>query len=164
MVESTKPSMRVLVADQFSADGIKELQAAEMEVTYDAGLNGESLTKALGELHPNVLVVRSTKVTAADVNADPKLQLVVRAGVGYDTIDVAQCAASRVFTLQTAPGRTLMPSPSLPWVSSSRSTDVSQRVCSFSANKNGTRDYSQTPQELRAVLSDSLASETLPNW
>ena len=73
MVESTKPSMRVLVADQFSADGIKELQAAGMEVTYDAGLNGESLTKALGELHPNVLVVRSTKVTAADVNADPKL-------------------------------------------------------------------------------------------
>lgn len=104
MVESTKPSMRVLVADQFSADGIKELQAAGMEVTYDAGLNGESLTKALGELHPNVLVVRSTKVTAADVNADPKLQLVVRAGAGYDTIDVAHCAKQGVY-VANCPGK-----------------------------------------------------------
>lgn len=103
-MESAKPSMKVLVADQFSADGIKELQASGMEVVYDAGLNGETLTKALGELHPNVLVVRSTKVTAADVNADPKLQLVVRAGAGYDTIDVAHCAKQGVY-VANCPGK-----------------------------------------------------------
>lgn len=52
---------------------MKELVQSGLDVKYDAGLNGESLTKALGEYHPQVLVVRSTKVTAADVNADPKL-------------------------------------------------------------------------------------------
>jgi D-3-phosphoglycerate dehydrogenase / 2-oxoglutarate reductase len=71
---------------------MKEMEQSGMLVKYDAGLNGESLTKALEEYQPHVLVVRSTKVTAADINADPKLQLVVRAGAGYDTIDVAYCA------------------------------------------------------------------------
>ena len=64
---------KVLVADQFSEEGMKELEKAGMEVRYDAGLSGEALTKALAEIQPNMLVVRSTKVTAADIDADPKL-------------------------------------------------------------------------------------------
>lgn len=48
--------------------------------------------------------MRSTKVTAADVNADPKLQLVVRAGAGYDTIDVAHCAKQGVY-VANCPGK-----------------------------------------------------------
>ena len=65
--------LKVLVADQFSADGMKEMEQSGILVKYDAGLSGETLTKALAEFKPQVLVVRSTKVTAADVNADPKL-------------------------------------------------------------------------------------------
>lgn len=41
--------MKVLVADQFSEEGMKEMEKLGMQVKYDAGLNGESLTKALGE-------------------------------------------------------------------------------------------------------------------
>jgi D-3-phosphoglycerate dehydrogenase len=96
--------MKVLVADQFSEEGIKELEKSGIEVRYDAGLSGDTLTKALGEIQPNVLVVRSTKVTAADVNANPKLQLVVRAGAGYDTIDVAHCAKQGVY-VANCPGK-----------------------------------------------------------
>lgn len=75
-----------------------------MEVTFDASLSGETLTKALGEIQPNVLVVRSTKVTAADVNANPRMQLVVRAGAGYDTIDVNHCAKNGVY-VANCPGK-----------------------------------------------------------
>lgn len=103
MVESAK-QFRVLIADQFSEEGMKELVQSGLDVKYDAGLNGDSLTKALGEYQPQVLVVRSTKVTAADVNADPKLQLVVRAGAGYDTIDVAYCAKQGVY-VANCPGK-----------------------------------------------------------
>jgi hypothetical protein len=39
----------VLVADQFSQDGMKEMEQSGMLVKYDAGLNGETLTKALAE-------------------------------------------------------------------------------------------------------------------
>jgi D-3-phosphoglycerate dehydrogenase len=62
------------------------------------------LTAALSEEKPAVLVVRSTKVTPADVNANPKLQLVVRAGAGFDTIDVAHCAKNGVY-VANCPGK-----------------------------------------------------------
>ena len=41
--------MKVLVADQFSEEGLKEMERSGIEVKYDAALNGASLTKALGE-------------------------------------------------------------------------------------------------------------------
>ena len=49
MVESNKPSIKVLIADLFSEDSIKELKESKVHVTYDHSLNGESLTKALSE-------------------------------------------------------------------------------------------------------------------
>ena len=45
----SSPSLKVLVADLFSADGISELQASGMTIIYDQSLNGEALTKALAE-------------------------------------------------------------------------------------------------------------------
>ena len=49
--------------------------------------------------------MRSTKVTAADVDADrEKLQLVVRAGAGYDTIDVGYCAKNGIY-VANCPGK-----------------------------------------------------------
>lgn len=38
------------------------------------------------------------------MNADSKLQLVVRAGAGYDTIDVAHCAKQGVY-VANCPGK-----------------------------------------------------------
>jgi D-3-phosphoglycerate dehydrogenase len=71
---------------------------------YEHSLNGDSLTKALSEIQPNVLVVRSTKVTAQHVDADPKLQMVVRAGAGYDTIDVLHCSKRGIY-VTNCPGK-----------------------------------------------------------
>jgi D-3-phosphoglycerate dehydrogenase len=65
--------MKVIVADLFSASGIEELKAQGMDVHYEASLNGESLAKAMADHQPNVLVVRSTKVTADIIDANPKL-------------------------------------------------------------------------------------------
>lgn len=65
--------MKVLIADQFSKEGMKELEASGLTVHYDAGLSGESLAKAMAEFQPNVLVVRSTKVTKDIIDSDPKL-------------------------------------------------------------------------------------------
>lgn len=96
--------LKVLIADQFSEEGMKELEKSGIHLKYDAGLNGDSLTKALGEFQPGVLVVRSTKVTKADIDAAPRLQLVVRAGAGYDTIDVAHCAKQGVY-VANCPGK-----------------------------------------------------------
>jgi phosphoglycerate dehydrogenase-like enzyme len=57
----------------------------------------ETLLYALGKNKPNVAVGRNTWISEADINADTTLQLVVREGVGYDSIDVARWAKERVF-------------------------------------------------------------------
>ena len=85
--------MQVLVADQFEQSGIDALRAAGCEVSFAPGLKDQGLADEVAALRPDVLVVRSTKVSEAVLAAGP-LKLVVRAGAGYNTIDVA--AASRL--------------------------------------------------------------------
>lgn len=53
---------------------------------------------------PEVLVVRSTKVLAADIDANPSLALIIRAGAGYDTIDVAHASTKGVY-VANCPGK-----------------------------------------------------------
>ena len=59
----------------------------------------ERTTKTAG-----VLVVRSTKVTAEIIDANPDLKVIVRAGAGYDTIDVAHCTSKGV-KVANCPGK-----------------------------------------------------------
>lgn len=96
--------MTVLVADSFSEAAQERLRAAGLTVVDEPGLKGEALTEALRTHDPEVLVVRSTKVTAADLDAAPGLELVVRAGAGVDTIDVAAASQRGVF-VANCPGK-----------------------------------------------------------
>lgn len=95
--------MRVLVADKFEQSGIDGLTAAGCEVVQEPTLKDQALVDAVAAQAPDVLVVRSTKVPEAVLAAGP-LKLVVRAGAGYNTIDVA--AASRLgIYVSNCPGR-----------------------------------------------------------
>jgi D-3-phosphoglycerate dehydrogenase len=95
--------MRVLIADSFERSGIDALTAAGMDVTVDPQLSGASLAEAVATQQPDVLVVRSTKVPE-DVLAAGPLKLVVRAGAGYNTIDVA-AASKRGIYVSNCPGK-----------------------------------------------------------
>src|SRR5262245_21545554 len=95
--------MNVLVADKFEASGIDGLRAAGCEVVYDPDLKDDSLTDAIRTTGADVLVVRSTKVTAPMLDAG-KLSLVVRAGAGYNTIDV-RAASTRGIYVSNCPGK-----------------------------------------------------------
>jgi len=87
--------MNVLVADKFEIEGIEGLQRIGCRVTQDADLAGDSLRDALRN-GVEVLVVRSTKVTADILAAAKSLKLIIRAGSGYDTIDVAAAKAKGI--------------------------------------------------------------------
>ena len=95
--------MRVLIADSFERSGIDALTSAGMEVTVDPQLSGPALAEAVAAQRPDVLVVRSTKVPE-DVLAAGPLKLVVRAGAGYNTIDVA-AASKRGIYVSNCPGK-----------------------------------------------------------
>ena len=95
--------MKVLVADNFEKSGIEGLKAAGCEVVHQPDLKDETLTAAIAETGAEVLVVRSTKVTEAMLDAG-RLSLVVRAGAGYNTIDVA-AASRRGIYVSNCPGK-----------------------------------------------------------
>jgi D-3-phosphoglycerate dehydrogenase / 2-oxoglutarate reductase len=95
--------MRILIADKFPESGQAELSQAGFELTYDPELKDASLTEAIGSTAADVLVVRSTKVTREMLEAG-RLSLVVRAGAGYNTIDV-KAASARGIYVANCPGK-----------------------------------------------------------
>jgi D-3-phosphoglycerate dehydrogenase len=95
--------MHVLVADKFEQSGRDGLQAIGCEVSYQPDLKDEALVEAIGRTKPDALVVRSTKVSEAMLDAGA-LKLVVRAGAGYNTIDVA-AASRRGIYVSNCPGK-----------------------------------------------------------
>jgi D-3-phosphoglycerate dehydrogenase len=95
--------MRVLIADKFEQSGQDGLKAAGCELHYQPGLKDEALARAVADLRPDVLVVRST-VVAEPALIPGALKLVVRAGAGYNTIDVAT-ASRRGIYVSNCPGK-----------------------------------------------------------
>ncbi len=95
--------MKVLIADKFEKSGLDALKEAGCEVLFQPDLKDAALAEALASSQAEVLVVRSTKVTEAILEAS-NLALVVRAGAGYDTIDV-KAASKRGIYVSNCPGK-----------------------------------------------------------
>jgi D-3-phosphoglycerate dehydrogenase len=95
--------MRVLIADKFESSGLDGLKAAGCDVVYQPDLNGDTLVAAIQSTQAAVLVVRSTPVTEAMLDAGA-LSLIVRAGAGVNTIDVA-AASKRGVYVSNCPGK-----------------------------------------------------------
>ena len=83
--------MRALLADRIASPGPSLLNNAGIEVAEHPDLTTETLTDAVGKSAADILVVRSTRVSADSLRAG-QLKLVVRAGAGFNTIDVATAA------------------------------------------------------------------------
>ncbi len=95
--------MKVLVADKFESSGLEGLRGAGCEVVYEPELKDASLLNALQVHAANVLVVRGTRVTREMLDAGP-LSLIVRAGAGYNTIDVTGASARGIY-VSNCPGK-----------------------------------------------------------
>ena len=95
--------MKVLVADKFERSGLDGLAAAGCDVIFQPDLKDETLRDAIAQTRADVLVVRSTRVTADMLEAGA-LSLIVRAGAGYNTIDVV-AASRRGIYVSNCPGK-----------------------------------------------------------
>src|SRR5262249_19897167 len=95
--------MRVLIADKFEQSGRDGLEAIGCDISFQPDLKDQWLVEAIAKTQPDVLVVRGTKVTEPMLAAGP-LKLIVRAGAGYNTIDVAT-ASKRGIYVSNCPGK-----------------------------------------------------------
>ncbi len=101
--------MKILIATQkpfapAAVKGIREIVEGEGHTLalLEKYADEAELIRAVGDA--DALIVRSDKVTAAVLDAAPKLKIVVRAGAGYDNLDLAACSAHGVVAMNT-PGQ-----------------------------------------------------------
>ena len=98
LVATEKPFSKVAV------DGIKEItDAAGYELSLLEKYTEKSQLLA-AVTDADALIIRSDKVDAEVLNAAPKLKIVVRAGAGYDNIDLEAATAHKVVAMNT-PGQ-----------------------------------------------------------
>jgi len=94
--------MRILIADKLDVRALGALKDLGFSIDECKGLTAGALPPAAAEAE--ILVVRSTLVPGAILPSLPALRLIIRAGAGTDTIDVA-AAASRGIQVSNTPGR-----------------------------------------------------------
>lgn len=95
--------MKILIADKFEDFGLEALKQMAAEVRCEPELKEGTLTDRLASFDPVVLIVRSTKVQPEQLAAGKSLKLVIRAGSGFDTIDIA-AAKQKGIKVANCPG------------------------------------------------------------
>ncbi len=93
--------MRLLIADELDFEPFEELRLLGVEVLYQPELTPDSLPVVA--LSANILVVRSTAVTAATIQAAPQLNLIIVAAPDVNMVDV-QAASQRGVYVANCPG------------------------------------------------------------
>lgn len=92
--------MKILFADKFPVSEQANLSQHQCHNQFD--LTADDLPAAIGDAE--ILVVRSTKVTAQTIAAAEKLKLIIRAGAGTNTIDKSYAAEQGIAVCNT-PGK-----------------------------------------------------------
>jgi D-3-phosphoglycerate dehydrogenase / 2-oxoglutarate reductase len=98
---------KVLIADAISEDGLEPLRSdGRFELIESAGLKGEDLARAIEPV--NAVIVRSgTRITRDSLKYARNLQVIGRAGVGVDNIDVEAATENGIAVLNAPSGNTI---------------------------------------------------------
>lgn len=102
-------TMKVLIATEkpFAPVAVKGIQDILTEAGYEVALLEKYTEKAdllQAVADANALIIRSDKVDAEVIEAAPQLKIVVRAGAGYDNVDLEAATAHQVVVMNT-PGQ-----------------------------------------------------------
>jgi len=90
-----RASARVLVCDEIDAKGIEIMKKSGLQVDYKPEIKPDELEKTVKDY--DILVVRSrTKITRVIIDANPKIKIIARVGVGLDNIDVEYAKSKNI--------------------------------------------------------------------
>ena len=87
--------MKILIADKFPEQYIEEIKSLGFQLAYEPGYGAEDIAKNIADTE--VVVVRSTKVTADAIRASENLSLIIRAGAGTNNIDKHAASALGIY-------------------------------------------------------------------
>lgn len=106
--------MKVLIADKFERSGVEQIESMGCEVAFEPEAGAEAIPDLVARHDPDVLIVRGTKVQAPVFERATRLGLIIRAGAGVDTIDVATASTRGVF-VANCPGKNAVAVAELAW-------------------------------------------------
>jgi D-3-phosphoglycerate dehydrogenase len=133
--------MKVLVADKFEDSGLEGLRSSDFDVIYEPDIRDGSLLDSLKAHRPEGLVVRSTKVDAEHLV--DSLRLIVRAGAGYNNIDV-KAAAELGIAVSNCPGKNANAVAELAWgLILSADRRIPDNVAEFRSGKWNKKEFSK---------------------
>ncbi len=106
-MEETMPKVLIATEKAFAAEAVQKIKAeldkAQFEQVWLENYTAKAdLLKAVADAE--AIIIRSDIIDAEVINAAPKLKLVVRAGAGYDNVDLAAATAKNVIVMNT-PGQ-----------------------------------------------------------
>lgn len=97
--------MKVLVADPLAEEGMENLKA-KTDVDVRTGLKPDELKAIIGDY--DALIVRSeTQVTRDVIKCGRKLQIIARAGVGLDNVDINAATEQGIMVVNAPTGNTV---------------------------------------------------------
>ncbi len=101
------PKVLVATVKPFASVAVEQIKKIVENAGYQFALlekyeSSEDLKKAVADV--DALIVRSDKITAEIIQAAPKLKIVVRAGAGYDNIDL-NAATEKGIVVMNTPGQ-----------------------------------------------------------
>ena len=101
--------MKILIATEkpFAAEAVNGIKNIFAEASFEVAMLEKYTDKAdllAAVADVDGLIIRSDKVTAEVLNAAKQLKIVVRAGAGYDNVDLAAAKAKGVVVMNT-PGQ-----------------------------------------------------------
>ncbi|HMB20143.1 MAG TPA: phosphoglycerate dehydrogenase [Spirochaetota bacterium] len=98
---------KILISDKIAQEGLDLLEKnGSFEVVYKTDCDVEELKKQIKDAH--ALIIRSaTKVTEEIINASEKLEVIARAGIGLDNVDIPRATEKGVVVMNTPGGNTV---------------------------------------------------------
>ena len=97
--------VKILIADPIAPEGL-ELLRSKAEAEVKRGLQPTELVEVIGDY--DALIVRSeTKVTSEVIQAGKRLQVIARAGIGVDNIDLEAATSAGIAVVNAPTGNTV---------------------------------------------------------
>ncbi|MFX1287499.1 MAG: phosphoglycerate dehydrogenase [Promethearchaeota archaeon] len=97
---------KILISDGLAQEGVEILRKFKnFELTINDKTNKNELLEIISQ-YDGIIVRSATKITSEVIDAGKKLKVIVRAGTGYDNIDIEECNKHGIVVLITPLGNT----------------------------------------------------------
>lgn len=134
---------RVLITDNLSAAGLRCLKEAGLEVDVRSGLKPLEVREALKEAD-GIIIRSGTTLTAELLKDQPRLKVIVRAGVGVDNIDIAAATREGIVVMNTPAGNTTSTAEHTIAMLLALSRNIAPAAASMKAGKWDRKSYTGT--------------------